>query len=159
MARPNYNSIPALPFSRGHNTVALPKPDSYPKELKTIGDYIRAWRINNHLLQADVAKILGVCEDTIVGWEMRETIPTVRQMPGIIKMLKYLPLQIDTSTLGGQIFHYRFLNGLGPEEVGMLISVNASTIREWEKGRHFPSKRNMVRIRRLLNTWMEAKSD
>jgi DNA-binding XRE family transcriptional regulator len=32
-----------------------------------MGDHIRAWRIDNKLLQADVAKRLGVCEDTIAG--------------------------------------------------------------------------------------------
>ena len=61
--------IPALPFSKMRERVTKPKPVSYPKELITIGDHLRAWRLDNGLLQSDVATILGVCEDSIVGWE------------------------------------------------------------------------------------------
>ena len=69
--------------------VSRPKPVGYPKELKTIGDHIRAWRLDNNVLQADVANMLGVCEDTVVGWEVRGTIPKTRQMSGIIHMIGY----------------------------------------------------------------------
>ena len=72
----NHRDIPALPFSQSKNTVPRPKPESYPKILKTIGDHIRTWRIDNHLLQAEIAILLSVCEDTVVGWEMRKTVPT-----------------------------------------------------------------------------------
>jgi DNA-binding XRE family transcriptional regulator len=113
--------IPALPFSRRTNNVVRPKPESYPTVLETIGDHVRAWRMNNQLLQADVAKMLSVCEDTIVGWETKGIVPTIRQMPGIISMIRYLPVQIDTSTLGGQIKYYRFMHGLTSKEFGALI--------------------------------------
>src|SRR4051812_27221050 len=65
-------------------------PVGYTKKLETIGDHIRKWRINNHLFQADVAKRLGVCEDTIVGWEMRNIKPSVRQVLGITQLIGYL---------------------------------------------------------------------
>lgn len=42
----------------------------YPKELNTIGDCLRVWRIDNILLQNDIAKIPGVCEGCIVRWEI-----------------------------------------------------------------------------------------
>jgi len=88
--------IPALPFSQKQNVVSRPKPEGYPKELKTIGDHIRAWRLDNHLRQADIAKLLSVCEDTIVGWEMRGTIPSGGQMPGIIRIIGDVPIQIGS---------------------------------------------------------------
>ena len=88
--------IPALPFSEIKRNVPLPKPIGYPKELKTIGDHIRAWRIDNNMTQEDVSKILKVCEDSVVGWENRGTIPAMRQMPGIISMIGYLPVEIDS---------------------------------------------------------------
>lgn len=130
--------IPALPFSRIDNTVYRPKPESYPKILKTIGDHLRAWRIDNRLLQADTANILSVCEDTIVGWEMRGTIPAMRQMPGIIKVIGYLPVEIDASTLGGRITKYRYMRGLTPSEFGMLVSADSSTVRKWELNKNTP---------------------
>lgn len=142
----NRRGIPALPFSKSTRTVPRPKPRSYPKELKTIGDHIRAWRIDNFLSQAEVAKILGVCEDSVVGWEMRGTIPAIQQIPGIIEMIGYLPVEIDTSTFGGRVTKYRYIKGLTPKEFGDLISADPSTVRDWEKGKNRPNnmKRKIV---------------
>jgi DNA-binding transcriptional regulator YiaG len=139
-----------LPFSRSLNVVELPKPESYPKELKKIGDHIRAWRLKNHLLQREAAKLLGVCEDTIVGWEMRGTNPTVGQMPKITKMIGYLPINIDTSTLGGQIYFYRVVHGLNPKEFGALIPADGSTVLDWEKGKHILAKRKYEKIKEII---------
>ena len=138
--------IPALPYSKSHNSVARPKSRLYPKELKTIGDHIRAWRITSGLLQKDAARILSVCEDTVVGWEMRGTKPTIRQMPRIIKAIGYLPLEINTSTLGGKITEYRYLNGLTSKGFGKLVLANGSTVLDWESGECIPSraKRNTM---------------
>lgn len=85
--------------------VSRPKPEGYPKELKTIGDRIRAWRLDNQLRQADIAKILGVCGDSVTGWESQGRKPALKQMPGIIKMIGYLPVKIDTSTFGEKILY------------------------------------------------------
>jgi DNA-binding XRE family transcriptional regulator len=93
--------------------------------LKTIGDHIRAWRLDNNLLQADVAKILSVCKDTIIGWEMPGTVPTAPQMPQIIKMIGYMPLSIDTSAFAGRITYYLYTQGITPKEFGELIPVDA----------------------------------
>src|SRR5260221_11237371 len=82
--------IPALPFSKLDNRVECPKLETYPKIVKTIGDHIRAWRIDNNLLQKDVARILSVCEDTIIGWEMRQKTPSVHQIPKITKMIGFI---------------------------------------------------------------------
>jgi len=139
-----------LPFSRGQNIVALPKSESYPKQLMTIGNHIRAWRLNNHLSQANVAKILGVCEDSIVGWETRGITPTVRQIPGIFRMIGYLPFNIDTSTLGGKIYCYRIMHGLSRNEFGALIPADASSILSWEKGKHVPPKRKYKKIEEII---------
>lgn len=147
----NRSCIPALPFSRSLNVVELPKPESFPKELKTVGNHIRAWRIKNHLLQSEVAKLLGVCEDTIVGWEMRGRIPFIRHMPAIIKLIGYIPIVIDTSTLSGQIYNYRVLHGLNPKEFGVLIPVDASTIQNWEKGKRILPKRKYQKIEKIIN--------
>jgi hypothetical protein len=44
-----------------------PRPEGNPKELKTIEDHIRAWRLDNRLLQTDIENMLSVCEDSVAG--------------------------------------------------------------------------------------------
>ncbi len=129
----------------------LPKPEGYPKELNTIGDHIRAWRLDNKLLQVDVAEILSVCEDTVTGWEIRNTVPSIGQIPGIVKMIGYLPVRIDDSTFGGQIKKYRYEHGLTPEKFGELIPAHPSTVLAWEKGDHVPPKRIQRKIEFVLS--------
>ena len=108
-------------------------PKGMPKELKTIGDHIRAWRINQGLYQKDVAKILGITEESVVLWEVGGTTPFIRYLPSIIKMIGYVPLSIDTSTLGGKVWYCRCLLGETSRQFGRRVPVDASTIRYWEK--------------------------
>jgi DNA-binding transcriptional regulator YiaG len=134
-------------------TVPLPKPQSYPKQLNSIGDHIRAWRLDNKLLQADVARILSVCEDTVVGWEMRNTVPSIGQVPGITKMIGYLPVRIDNSTLGGRIREYRHKMGLTSKQFGSLVSAHATTVNAWEKGDHIPPTKTQRKIEIILRDY------
>lgn len=97
-----------------------------------------------------MAEILSVCEDTVVGWENRGTIPAMRHMPTIIKMLGYFPINIKTNTFSGKITQFRFNRGMTFKEFGMLISADASTIRDWEDGKHIPSKRKKENIEALI---------
>jgi DNA-binding transcriptional regulator YiaG len=118
--------------------------------LKSIGDHIRAWRIENKLFQKDIAEILKVCEDSVVGWEVRGNIPTMQQMPGIIRMIGYLPVDINTSTFGGRITHYRYMLGMTPRQFGVLIPADASTVRSWENERHIPPKMKRLLVERII---------
>jgi DNA-binding transcriptional regulator YiaG len=102
------------------------------------------------LLQAEVAKLLTVCEDTIVGWEMRGTNPRIQQMQGIIKMIGYNPVEIDISTFSGRIINYRYINGMSPKEFGKLIPADPSTVLDWEKRKHLPSKKKRLKIEAII---------
>lgn len=141
----------ALPFSTANICVSRPKSERYPKQLVTIGDHIRAWRIDNNLSQADIAERLCVCEDTITGWEIRRINPTAKQMPGIIQLIGYLPIEIDTSTIGGRITLYRYTHGLSPKEFGFLLSADASTVRAWESGENTPHKKRIKEIEEIIH--------
>lgn len=129
-----------------------------PKALNTIGDHIRAWRINNNLLQKDIAKMLQVTEDTITGWENGRVAPGIRQIPKINQLLGYLPVQIDTSTFGGEITYFRYLTGLTPKEFGALVKVDASTVRSWESKITLPKKSRLKQVKAIvellsMNCW------
>jgi DNA-binding transcriptional regulator YiaG len=72
-------------------------------------------------------------------------------MPGIIKMIGYFPLDIDMSTFGGWITCYRYRYGMTPKEFGALIPADASTIRNWEKGKHIPTGKKRLRVENVIN--------
>lgn len=140
-----------MPFSTYNQKVSLPKPIGYPKELKFIGDHIRKWRMDNNLQQANIARILKVCEDTIVGWENRGRNPSMKQIPEIAQMIGYLPVQFDLSTFGGRIKYYRYLKGFTPEEFGILVSADSSTVRAWELNKNKPHKSRREYIEKIIS--------
>ena len=84
--------IPALPFCHAEVRSARPRPERYLKQLNTLGDHIRARRIDLGLLQRQVAEQIEVCNATITNWERNESTPVIRNMPAIIRFLGYDPL-------------------------------------------------------------------
>lgn len=79
---------------------------------QSIGEHVKKRRLQLRLLQADVAKICGVCEDSITGWENGRSQPQIRYYPKIIQFLEYCPFANNNTTLGNKIRTYRFENGL-----------------------------------------------
>jgi len=61
----------------------------YPKQLQTLGDHIRARRLDLGLLQKDVAEIIGVITDTITNWEKGRNQPMRSHYLKITKVLGY----------------------------------------------------------------------
>lgn len=109
------------------------------------------------LLQKELATLMGVCEDTVVGWELRETTPTIGQMPNIIRIIGYLPVDFDISTLGGRIRHYRHVNGVSQEELAKELGLNESTIFHYEKGTHTPMPKSLKKLEILLKGLEKVK--
>ena len=48
-------------------------PDGYPLNPKTIGEHMRKKRMDNRLMQSEVANIIGVSEESIWNWENGRT--------------------------------------------------------------------------------------
>ena len=72
-----------LPFSKVQIKVAKPKPAGYPKQIVTIGDKLRAKRMDLGLLQRDVAKILNVTCSSVENWERNRYNPGKSTLIGI----------------------------------------------------------------------------
>jgi DNA-binding XRE family transcriptional regulator len=49
----------------------------FPKQINSLGDHIRARRLNLKLLQKQVSDQIGVREQTITGWERNVTRPRI----------------------------------------------------------------------------------
>ena len=107
-------------------------PASYPESPKTIGEHIKKKRIELNLFQRDVANILKVSECSITNWEKNRTSPKIQLYPDIIKFLGYFPMEVDTTTIGGQLKAYRYQNGLTQDQMAVIFNVDGSTICSWE---------------------------
>ena len=144
------NLIPALPFY-GLEISSIPPYLRGLDNPKSIGEHLKKRRLQLQLLQADIAKIFDVCEDSITGWENERSVPQIQYYPKLIEFLGYNPFPVETKTLGGRIKEYRILNGLSQEDLAKKMGVNESTIFSWEKGDHAPFPRKKKLLDELLN--------
>ena len=102
-----------------------------------------------------MAKIIGVCTDSITGWEKNRTSPLIQFMPVIIKFLGYNPIPKDHSTNAGKILALRSLLGVKQEGMSKVLQVDESSIRSWEQGKRTPSKRMQQKINYFLIVQMK----
>ena len=70
MERKTYHIVRILPKSVFRR--------DYPENPKTFGEHLRKARIDAGLLIKDLAKKLGVTEDTVINWELRGMMPRPR---------------------------------------------------------------------------------
>jgi len=144
--------IPALPFCHFETKAAKPKSERYPKQMNTLGDHIRAHRIDLGLFQSAVAVQIGVHELTITNWERNATEPEVQYIPAIIRFLGYDPLAAGTS-FSESLAASRRARGLTQKRLARELGVDPTTIRDWENGQHEPSRKKTERIARMFPTF------
>jgi transcriptional regulator with XRE-family HTH domain len=138
-----------LPFCHLELRAARRKPANYPKQINSLGDHIRARRLDLNLLQKQVAVQIGVHEMTISGWEGNATVPEVRYMPAIIQFLGYNPLAAANSFHEALAATRRAL-GLSQRKMAAKLGVDPATLMGWEVGRHKPTGKSLDRIAGVL---------
>jgi len=142
--------IPALPFSKLRITVGKPLGGKLLTNPTTLGEKLKNRRIELGMLQKDVANVIGVCEDSITLWENNRNEPSIIYYPKIIQFLGYVPFEVDSSTLGGQIKLYRYQNGLSQEELALKLEVNESTVFHYENNKHKPSSKTLRKFKSII---------
>ena len=101
---PFYN-IPIPKFSIDTSRPIIP-PKGYPTNPVTVGEHIRKKRLDDNLIQSDIARIVGVSEATIWNWE-NSTQPDVKHVPSIIKYLGYAPFDRPGNVcISGKLRYY-----------------------------------------------------
>ena len=141
----------ALPFCHLELLAARRKPAGYPKQINSLGDHIRARRLDLKLLQKQVADRIGVHEMTITSWEGNATIPEVRYMPALIQFLGYNPLPA-ASSLPERLATARRALGLSQRKMAGKLGVDPATLMGWETGRHQPTGKSLDLIGRVLQS-------
>lgn len=91
-------------------TAPTPKP-RYPKQLKHLGDHIRARRIDLGLFQKEAAARIGVDHATVTNWELGNAEPEERFLPALIRFLEHNPLPAANGP-GEQVRRTRLTRGL-----------------------------------------------
>jgi transcriptional regulator with XRE-family HTH domain len=138
-----------LPFCHFEFRAARPKSERYPKELNTLGDHIRARRLDLGLFQSQVAERIGVNPLTITNWEGNASQPPVQYIPAIIQFLGYDPLEPSTS-FPQRLIATRRARGLTQRQLASELGVDPSTIQGWERGLREPSWKKRELISALL---------
>ncbi len=125
--------------------------DRYIPNPTTIGEKLRNRRLELHLFQKEVAQRIGVSEDTITNWEKNRGNPSIKCYPKIIEFLGYVPFEIDTTTLGGKIKLYRYMKGISQEALAYELSVNESTVFNYENDRYKPFLKTLEKLQKLFS--------
>ncbi|MEO0471104.1 MAG: helix-turn-helix transcriptional regulator [Bacteroidota bacterium] len=115
--------------------VTKPLPNGYPEELQTVGDHLRAIRLDRNLRQHQVAEIIGVSGCTINFWENNIHTPRAQYWGNIIAFLGYDPAYIEGNSLAVVLQNYRRQHGLSVQALGGQLGVAGSTICDWEQGK------------------------
>jgi transcriptional regulator with XRE-family HTH domain len=103
-----------------------------------------------NLLQKDVAKKLGVCEQSICNWEKNLAKPAIKYIPKIIKFLGYVPFDISNISFGEKIILYRKLHGLSQKMFACQLGIDPCTLRKRERDKRKPSDRFLKDMAKFL---------
>ena len=138
-----------MPFCHAELRAARPKPSKYPKQINTLGEHIRARRLDLKLLQEQVAAQIGVRKQTITNWERNASSPEIQYVPAILNFLGYNPLP-EAHTLIERFASVRKMLGMSQEKVSDLLGLDESTVQGWEAGQYKPIGPSVELIERFL---------
>ena len=122
-------------------------PSSAPQ---SVGDHICIVRKERGLLQSELAQRIGVIEQCISNWEAHRSQPQIRHYPAIISFLGYYPFNFDLNSTQEKLTRLRYGYGVSYKYLGIMLGVDGSTVRFWEKSRCIIGKQVILQIDALL---------
>jgi transcriptional regulator with XRE-family HTH domain len=134
-------------------SISCYKPLDYkiPEMRNTLGDHIRAKRIESGLTQKQLSTQLG-CDHLSLGhWELNQHQPSLKFIPRIIEFLGFDPFPEPTDPVR-RLRKFRRQKGLRCEDVAKLVGSDPCSISSWERGEHHPTKMSIHKIEKFLDT-------
>lgn len=122
----------------------------------TIGEHVRKRRIELRLEQVEVARQLGVHRGSVQNWERNRGVPTAKQMPAIIRLLRYVPFELEHG-FGGRLAFLRKCVGLTQVELSVRAGCARDLIGRWERMCNPPRKTNLESVLRTLDVALETQ--
>lgn len=119
---------------------------AYPHGLITLGDHLRAARLDRGFSQLQVAKILNVTADTVTGWELNRHIPSMRLAKSIAEFLGYLPFKTEDLSIGKKLYLARLISGKTQEQIAVELGCDESNLRFIELGVRNPGVKTFRKI-------------
>ena len=136
---------------------AKPKDANYPLAIVSIGDHIRARRIELGLLHKQVAACIGVTVSAVLNWEKNRSSPSLRFLPKIIEFLGYDPAGSGaTRSLSERLKGQRRTLGLSRRRLAALLGIDESNLTGWETGKHLPTKKSLERLSGFLSSNLDT---
>jgi len=128
--------------------------------LRTLGDHLRAKRLDMKLTIRGVAVILGVTAETLRGWEHDVHDPSFRQFPAIFSFLGYDPFP-EPGSLREQLRRVRMMRGWRQCDLAEALGVDPCTVAGWEAGAHQPTPKWKTAIDSLLGNvlWADERRE
>ena len=123
--------LPSIEFKH------LRRPEGFPVKIVTLGDHIRARRLERKLRQCDAGKLIGVNTWTMMNWEKNHHQPGFRHYPSIMEFLGYCPVQ-RADHIGGWVRIHREHRGLSQKEAARILGIDPSTLAKYERGERKP---------------------
>lgn len=121
------------------------KPQNYPENPKTLGQYLKRERAIRALHQDEAARLLGVSEATYHNWENDQVKPGMTRWPAVIRFLGYDPSP-EPKTLGERMTAKRRVMGWTMRAAANVVGIDEGTWRRSETGKRVSEIRTSMLV-------------
>ena len=129
--------VATLPFCKFSVTTCKLKPYGYPMPAKTIGERLRALRMDQGLTQSCMAKKLGCSPHTLRKWEKNIISPIAKNDYQLAEVLGQNLFE-KSSKIREEIKRFRREKGWSRRRLSEEMGIHPNSIYKWEKGLSFP---------------------
>lgn len=139
-----------MPFYNLKLEASKPLPNKYPREIRSLGNLIRAARLGKGLLQKEVANIIGVDTCTIENWELGRSIPRQRSITEIKRFVSDLECAKSVLEIGQILKARRESDKMTQRQMAEKLSMSLNTYRGIELGNLSIYPRNFESVQNYL---------
>lgn len=129
-----------------------PKNKKHPNKLITIGNHIKAKRLNNNITIEQTANAIGVSKGAIMSWENNSKKPSIIHYPKIKLFLGYEIHESLDLDLSNRLLNYRKVKGLTQDELAKEIKIDQKRISKIESNSLKISQKLLLKIEQFLET-------